>query len=601
MNRSVHAWLWVAGLLVVACAVFLTGLTWGLPSRAVDPYLFGDREPWSGSRILELGGGWDDDPARGADVDVDPLEDRSRAILLNGTDAQRATIIRRYRLFTYQPDEMITLRALAGMRPAEGRLDPRLYQYGGLWIYPVGALLKAASMTGAIALTSDLAWYLDHPEAFGRLYLVARVYTVLWGLVGVALVFWLARRLAGGRLAPAVIAAACFICMPVVVNMVHEAKPHLPGAVLQFMAVAGAVRYAETGRRRWWVATAGACGAAFGMVLSAWPIFIILPLMTLLRPHTWIERLVLTAGGIALGVVCYLFTNPYILINLFINQAVLRSNFGNSLAMYEIGRWGEGFVNAALLMAEGTSPFITVVGVAALVALLLRRCRTGARPVSETQRDEPVVLSSPSAAAWLLAAPAILIFVQFTALAAGKPGEYGRFAVYPDIALGIAAVTAVHAMLRSARSRVVIFVLLVASSVLFGWNYLARFRSDASGHSSRLAYAQVLEHLAAQGAETLGMGAEPAPYNLPPVDLFRWRLLLLPDVPSGNRQPDFLIRPLGVLPFSTLWTSMYRGVGPEPLRDSDPAAISWAGKYFDILARVTPQSAPAIEHPASER
>jgi hypothetical protein len=586
MNRSIQAWLCLAALLLVACAVFLSGITWGLPSRAVDPYLFGDREPWSGSRILELGGGWDDDPARGADVDVDPLEDRSRAILLNGTDAQRAAIIRRYRLFTYQPDEMITLRALAGMRPAEGRLDPRLYQYGGLWIYPVGALLKAASMTGAITLTPDLAWYLDHPEAFGRLYLVSRVYTVLWGLVGVALVFWLARRLAGGRLVPAVIAAACFICMPVVVNMVHEAKPHLPGAVLQFMAVAGAVRYAETGRRRWWAATAAACGAAFGMVLSAWPIFIVLPLMTLLRPHTWIERLVLTAGGIALGVVCYLFTNPYILINLFINQAVLRSNFGNSLAMYEIGRWGEGFVNAALLMAEGTSPFVAVVGVAALAALLVRRRRRAARWGGETRRDEPAVLSSPSAAAWLLAAPAILIFVQFTALAAGKPGEYGRFAVYPDIALAIAAVTAVHALL-SARSRGVIFSLLVISSAVFGWSYLARFRSDASDHSSRLAYAQVLDHLAAQGADTLGLGAEPAPYNLPPVDLFRWRLLLVPEVPSGNEFPDFLIRPLGVRRFSAAWTSIYRGVGPESLRDSDPAAISWAGKYFEILARET--------------
>src|SRR5687768_2769678 len=36
----------LAGCIVVAAGVFLTGINWGLPSRAVDPYLFGARTPW---------------------------------------------------------------------------------------------------------------------------------------------------------------------------------------------------------------------------------------------------------------------------------------------------------------------------------------------------------------------------------------------------------------------------------------------------------------------------------------------------------------------------------------------------------------------------
>ena len=179
-------------------------------------------------------------------------QDDDRPVVVNRTDAERAQIVRRYRLFTYQPDEMITLMSLGRMHPGRGDLDPRLYQYGGLWIYPVGAMLKAASLAGWVDLRGGpegIAYYLDHPGAFGRFYVVARAYVALWGLVGVWAVFEIVRRVVGGVLYPAV-AAGCFVAMPVVVNMAHEAKPHLPGAVLVLLAVLAAARFAETGSRR---------------------------------------------------------------------------------------------------------------------------------------------------------------------------------------------------------------------------------------------------------------------------------------------------------------------------------------------------------------
>src|SRR5690606_3933047 len=109
-----------------------------------------------------------------------------------------------------------------------------------------GAMLQLASMVGAIELTPDLAYYLDHPEAFGRFYVVARLYTVLWGLVGVWAVYWITRRLAGS-IAMAGLGTAGFILLPSVVNMVHEAKPHLPGAVLMLLASMAAAKFVETG------------------------------------------------------------------------------------------------------------------------------------------------------------------------------------------------------------------------------------------------------------------------------------------------------------------------------------------------------------------
>src|SRR5688500_19492629 len=154
----------IAALIAVAAGVFLTGINWGLPSRWVDPYLFGDEPVWSGEKILSLAPS--DEGTLGADVDANPLAKRTYSIVLHDTDEKRAEILRRYRLFSHQPDEMITFRSLSQMRPGEGKLDPRLYQYGGLWIYPVGALLKAASVVKLVELRSDPAYYLDNPHAF---------------------------------------------------------------------------------------------------------------------------------------------------------------------------------------------------------------------------------------------------------------------------------------------------------------------------------------------------------------------------------------------------------------------------------------------------
>jgi hypothetical protein len=76
------------------------------------------------------------DPRVGADVDVDLGPKVATTARLNASDADTAAILLRYRLYTHQPDEMITMMALSRFRPGELRFDPQLYQYGGLFMYP---------------------------------------------------------------------------------------------------------------------------------------------------------------------------------------------------------------------------------------------------------------------------------------------------------------------------------------------------------------------------------------------------------------------------------------------------------------------------------
>jgi hypothetical protein len=128
-----------------------------LPGREIDKYLFGHDEPWTGEKIYRLADAAEKFSAgRGADVDVDPLDESiDRPIPLTSNDADVAGIYLRYRLYTYQPDEMITMMALAGMRPGKLDFDPRLYQYGGLFIYPVGILLKLCDIVDLIDADPD--------------------------------------------------------------------------------------------------------------------------------------------------------------------------------------------------------------------------------------------------------------------------------------------------------------------------------------------------------------------------------------------------------------------------------------------------------------
>lgn len=558
-------------LLLLAVGVFTGGITWGLPSRGADAFLFGDREPWSGAQIVALTGERAAEAGRGADVDRDPLPARGAKLLLNGTDSRRAEIVRRYRLFTYNPDEMVTLMSLAQMRPGQGDFDPRLYQYGGLWIYPVGVLLKLGSMLGVVRLTPDMTVYLDDPSAFGRFYVVARLYVVAWAVLGAWVVFALARRLTGGSTLPACIACFCYIMMPVVVNMSHEAKPHLPGAVLMLLSILAAHRYVRSADAIWWLLAAVLGGLAVGMVLAAWPVLVVLPVATLLLKQAWPARARICAWGFGLSVVAYFLTNPYVLINLLTNRALLQSNLANTRAMFDFGLSVAGMGNALRLVAEGISPTLAILGTA--VALVL----TIALALQKTWATRH--------AGWLLLVPAGAALAQFVLFAGGQSAEYGRFAVFADVVLVIAAVCGAYLMFQRLEWRPEVLIVLGLAAAIPGSRYYAAFVADTNPPTSRTLAAQRIEAIRPQGG-ALGVVAEPAPYSMPPINLFDGPLLLLPEGydPANDPSPPAVVvwaaDEVGKPP--ARWVPPYEWESVDPIEGR--ARMRWAAKPFAIVA-----------------
>jgi len=503
-------------LLLTALALSLTGIRWGLPSRAADRYLFGSRTPWTGREIMELTGPRPDDPARGADVDADPLEDRDRIRPVNAGDRRRAEIVRRYRLYSHHPDEMVTFMALAAMSPARGDFDPRIYQYGGLWIYPVGLLLRLAGAAGAITLTSDPAWYLDHPEAFGRFYVVARAWVAVWALAAAWAIRAIALVLCGNDRSAATRAGLCAVLMPAMITAAHEAKPHLPGTALLLLSLWAGLRYLVSADTRWRLACATLAGAAVATVLSAWPAAALacaLPFLVRQPLHRRIRDALIAAVTIA---AVYGLTNPYVVGHLLGDRRVLFSNLGNTRGMFSAGPGLASAGNAARLLLEAASPLPAILAAAAAAAWpwLRRRRATGVR--TETRLLTACAL------------PAGLVLIQFVWFAGGQHGEYARFALPAVALMAVGASWLLCGLIASPRLRIAILNLLLVVTAIGGLACLRGFVIDASDSNSRSGMAETLAGLHQAGARTLAVLAEPAPYAVPPVDLFAWEVLLLP-------------------------------------------------------------------------
>jgi hypothetical protein len=206
-------------------------------------------------------------------------------------------------------------------------------------------------------------------------------------------------------------------------------------------------------------------------------------------------------------------------------------------------------LNTLKLILVGASWPIAAAGLVGLVAWIGTR-RTGG-PVK--------------CALWLLIAPSIYLIIEFYMHSGGKPGEYARFAVFVDVALMLIAFLAIGAM---PRGRIAAGMALVILAAVYSITYERGFVGDATIRNTRMKSAGEIVR-GAPDNRTLYITAEPAPYGLPPVNLFYWRIVLLPaggEVPPGS-PPGILVKA----------DDSYSVLNPGD------TPISWAGKRFDVV------------------
>jgi hypothetical protein len=565
-RRRVRTWQVVALWLIGMAPLVL----WGLPTSRYDPFLFGGDEPWSADRY-QAGRALQARRERiaGADTDLDPLVATDRIVDLTEDEAARGAILLRYRLYSRQPDEMITFMALQRMDPARLDLDPQLYQYGGGYIYLIGVALGISSLLGLINVTSDVGVYLSEPELFARFYVAARLVTLVFGALTLVASIKLARRAAGrtaGWIAFALVAAS-----PVFISSVLEAKPHLLSVCLLLWAILSALDYQAHSRRRDVVRMGLQVGYAFGMVLTGLIGALLWPVLLLLR-RTQARRTLLdlaVAGVVALAV--YALTNPYIPYNLLFDRAALASNIANSTAMYSIERIPEGFLRVGQLLLESCGPGVLLGGLIALAWLYVRWPR---------QAD-------------LVSTPGIAMLLLCIAIGAGKPAEFGRFLLLPAIlfAIGTAALVASVAVRRPGWA---VLAAIVVLAVMRTPAYVYSFYADARfEHESRHRAAQYLREHAGPD-DIIGVVQEPAPYATPPLDFAHRTICLLS---HGNirrieydRLPEWIVLTAddATVHRAAWWQGHYRLVEQFAAKPFQLSRIAWANKPVFIYRRAEP-------------
>jgi len=115
---------------------------------------------------------------------------------------------------SYHPDEQNTTYSLRNMRPKELDFNPRFFGNPTFYTYQVGALALAASSTGWVPREMSEDFWLAHPQAVRRFYILGRSLSFVYALLSVYFVYAVTRRVGGHRQA-ALLAAAAFAALPV--------------------------------------------------------------------------------------------------------------------------------------------------------------------------------------------------------------------------------------------------------------------------------------------------------------------------------------------------------------------------------------------------
>ena len=513
-------WRQEAGLAVVLALGLLTGLTGitgGLPSRerlnALPPDLRGSpafaarladawRELYKGIErahaelsadepspsavgVVEIPAGWTFPPA--------PLVNSARSLATQ----------------TVNPDEKKSFIILSRMRPWRLEFEPLYAQYGGAFIYPLGAFLAGAHVLHLARLTPDLAYYLTAPEAMARLYLLGRLFVLLFHLGALWMLYELGRVL-NGRLAGT--AAALFWALaPVAIVNSHMLKPH-PVSAFWFVAAAYCmVRAVEEGRWTDYLLCGLGAGLAAGGNLAA-GYALGMPVLARLvrREGNWLTPIASSAAG--LGLVA--LTNPYLVF--------APRDFAWELTVYtpqRLALTGSGLAAfAARSLPGGLGGLLTLLIAIGVVRGLFR---------GPSRRALSVVC----------AGGLILVLARFASFA----GDVGALRLhYSALALSVVLAADFVFSLPRPFAWALSFAVLLGTG-LRGGVYLKNLAHEAGPDSTRsVAAAWIDAHIPA-GA-SVGLADFPVPAYTPP---FRWDRLKLvvfqnPAKPDG-RLPDWFV------------------------------------------------------------
>ena len=214
-------------IISVSAALGLTGVKWGIPSGPrVDMVMpevlrterfFGDMAAGR-EEIYKYSGG--SAIGRIQNTSLTPVLKsigigEGENLYFDGDRKVLANFIRPFLLRTNHTDEQMTITALSGMKPRKLELNPKIFQYGGVYIYGMGAYFFTAGYLKILDISGDIKTYFRDPAKMGRIFTAGRAVNTVFFALCLAVIYLTGKKFhsdSGG-----IIASVLFLFCPGVV------------------------------------------------------------------------------------------------------------------------------------------------------------------------------------------------------------------------------------------------------------------------------------------------------------------------------------------------------------------------------------------------
>ncbi|MCX8082102.1 MAG: glycosyltransferase family 39 protein [bacterium] len=297
-----------------------SGINWGTPSGKVSSMVFENKETiekltpvmlTTHQEIREMqvyyGAPYKQDYNLGEKITLD----------FNGKRTISKDIInscRSYLTRSSGADEQAVLSALSKMKPSHLDFNPHFYEYGGVYLYPMGVLFYLLSKLKIITITSDMSFYFFNPYEIGKLYIWGRFCGAIGALISIMVFFLICKELFKNKFLVYILtlfygASAGFVMWS------HYLKPFSYGMLWFLLTIYALIKFYKSEKEKWIFIASVFSGLSFGTLLSYGYIYwaVILFVLFARKSIVWKTKNIFLSYIIFLAV--FFLTNPYVLLS----------------------------------------------------------------------------------------------------------------------------------------------------------------------------------------------------------------------------------------------------------------------------------------------
>ncbi|MFA5778944.1 MAG: glycosyltransferase family 39 protein [Elusimicrobiota bacterium] len=317
---------WIVLLFLISTSIFfnLQGTNWGVPSKERTELVFPEQfrnesfyllMKQTRDDIYKLSGGSPVGRLKDSSSSLSPIlqsmgVQEKENLFFDGNKKMLTNFIRPYLLRSNHTDEQMTISSLGGMHPKSFDFNPRIFPYGGVYIYGMGAVLGISHILGVVKINRDLNFYFKQPEEMGKIFTVGRFVNIIFSVLTALLIFLITKKCCSVN--AALLSVLFYIVCPAIVFQTHIMKPYI---IATFFAI-GCLYYSVMMITTPTVKNYILAGILAGLTAGTTPVYAFIIIAPLTAHFIMSKKITKNLFFTFLaGVFIFFITNPYWLIN----------------------------------------------------------------------------------------------------------------------------------------------------------------------------------------------------------------------------------------------------------------------------------------------